>query len=373
MEPNFQSNLDTAGFCEHGYAHTECRFCRNTSERSQEQRFDDVERARVGVEQAVLLDVYLENDVPHSLEDFLLTYSIAKEEITAGLQQRFIDVIQRWNTIADTHAKIEAELDRLTFSRFGDHWSTNVGKIIFSSIVSNDFSNPQYPKGNIEAVRRGPLYVMFFDNPEDYARIHKGNSGGTYHRAESTSLELPNFSLNVNILMVNGERHNDYSYGTVSHERQHFINDIWMRKTPGTKFDQNGMNLLSTREDWIKDEVLAYLKEGSDSETFRVLRGELYGHLFSGLKDSDAKKMDDTLEEIIDAMKTLEAYFPTKNSRALLVYHLIDTPYQRIPEVLRLLCDFEEHRGNPASTFEIPGKNSEFLNDGIIPPDDDDY
>ncbi|HCC83954.1 TPA: hypothetical protein DEP96_03840 [Candidatus Uhrbacteria bacterium] len=376
MSDTEPQGLRNKGFCEHGNNPAGCQLCAQRAsqieapERSLEQRLDNVEKARRGVEQAVLLDAYLEKDGEHSLEDFLQSYRIEKNSVSEHLQERFSKVLSEWNGETETHAKIATWLEQITVEELGSYSPDNLGVVVLQGIVGKESVSAQGLMGHIQVEINGPFIVVYASSDEDYKKMHRADAGGSFHRAERTPLTYKNADLLPNILMVNGESGTTAAKETVEHERQHYINSKWMQKV--SEVGADGQWTLATKEDWMKDEVLAYLKDGSEPERLNRLQDDLYKHLFENLQADETTKLRQNLSDIISTLSEADEFFPTKAARSLLVYHLIDIPLTRMPEVIKLLATYERQRGNPANTFNVPGKERVEINDGVIPPDPDD-
>lgn len=350
------------GMCVHGNFVTNCQKClmENSTEKIEsnlEVELKKVELARPGVEKAVLLDHYLEiTETGCSFEDFLKKNQLIETDIPENLRDRFKTVIKEWNEFSEWNAGTGEVLKEKSREMFGDDSEENIGRFCFFGMGKENQS------GKIIAKISGPYLLIYCEDPNDYQSIlgSSKKSGGTFHRPFTTKITLTeNRSSTPPILLVNNPPTVAYSRKVIIHERQHFLNFKWM--------PEKGLN----KKDRIKDEVLAYIKDGRHfSEIGETLNGPSYDNLFMDPLDEDRKKVD----EIVSELKKIGQFFRTETSRALLVFHLMDTSLDNLPRVINLLGKFEERRKKQGiQTFEIPGQTPNFLEMEFsdLPPDDD--
>lgn len=361
------SGPEAMGMCPHGNFPDTCRTCHPQTAVENElpelTLKERVEQARRRVEQAVLLDAYLDTEGDHTLEGFLEAYRLSSENVSPHLQERFASVMREWDEVSRGHASVRATLEGIVEKRFGATDATHAGAVFFEGATRKNLEeDPVAPIGNVELSIKGPFIIAYFSEDEDYARLQKKNknSGGTFHRAGHVTLTYNEADIRPAVLMVNGSSESFGAQQIVDHERQHFINDRWMiRETTGT----------TTGEDRMKDEILAYLKDGSDPDRIQILQSsELYTHIPAGLDEEKKKDLYQNLQRIIDALRSAEILFSTNTARTLLVYHLIDIPFPKMADAIQTLTLYEQQNGNPARAFSVPGQAKRDL---VPPPDDD--
>ncbi len=370
--------MKAAGMCVHGNFPTTCKICNTTSsapentESLYEQRFEAVKRARKHVEIAALLDAYLEIPSDHSWEDFEdfleHTCAISVKEIPESLRTRFQGIITEWTHLSRAHKNVEKSLEELAQRQGRSISPENMGIIFYQGtqfIKGQDIlqKNPEYqlhkeaPEAPISVRMEGPYLAVYV--PDDYDHEQIGGtpgSGGTFHRSESITLRYEDRELNPNILIIKSKSDTEEAENTRTHERQHFINHAWMKK-------EAFKDLKTVKEEWMKDEILAFIKDGSSPQRiYNGLTSTLYEHLYAGLDEKEKEELKHLLKQTTDALKEARGWFPTNITSMLLVYHLIDLPLSRFPETLKLLTEFEKAKYNaqtdetPALTFKIPHK-----------------
>lgn len=333
-----------------------------------ESRFQRVERARRSVEQTVFLDSYLDTPGAHTVDDFVGRYLGGADNIHPALRERFLQVIEAWDRQSEGHARVQASLERMAQERFGVATPEACGAVVFQGICcAEDFNTTLQPEGSVSSFMRGPFLVVYIPNSHDHDRMGTRGSGGTFHRSRLTTLQYRDEDLFPNILMVHGSPETGESQNIVEHERQHFIQHEWMKPPEGA-------DIFALRTHAMKDEILACLRDGSDgAQISRYLRTDLYAHLYAGLDADERKKIEALLAEVVRAIEGVQGFFYTQASRALLVYHLIDVPLTRFPDVLQLLGQYERDRNGPASRFQIPEKQAKYISyhidPSLVPPD----
>lgn len=211
-------------------------------------------------------------------------------------------------------------------------------------------------------------FIMSFEDPRDYARAVHGRdaipastsvpiekSAGTYHRMRRIAFFEDKYYGPV--IMVKKSEHVE---SIIAHERQHYINNrvfAGFKVTEGPVAD-TPQALEARLQRNIKDEVLAYMRDGSTGTSMeRSLFGELYTHLFSSLgrskdeTESVVKKTAGFLNQHHEVLKSPEA-------RAVLVYQLAHVPLEEFPKWLDALGKYYVWRYELLSNFDIDTSSS---------------
>ena len=222
------------------------------------------------------------------------------------------------------------------------------------------------PKKPVEGVRQGGYFVLAFFNDDDYLKFVEGldrdESSGLFHKA----IRFPNMTVDV-VLSRNG-----FSNGTALHERQHFINDCILQDFTGIESRivplkkefpllTEGVNeqKVGVRKGLrgVKDELLAYIRDGSDSiratDFFNT-----YKYLSDEFSEDEQKEVSLLLEKIESELKSTLGLFANNQSRGMLVYHLVDIPLLRFPERIKAIAEFYNSKISEFTNF-IPDENLE--------------
>ncbi len=176
-------------------------------------------------------------------------------------------------------------------------------------------------------------------------RVRLDQHGGTYHtrvqldapqavRTESyVRIEL--LGGLPSVLLIKGSVSGKEQERVVQHERQHHINHEFLslfERAERRRVDPN----VQRQEARIKDEVLAYLRDGSSGKMLRqCLLDPLYDHLFESPDAERERQLRKTVKDTSVAVGMLGKDFESPDARAVLVYHLFDIPLADIPHRLR--------------------------------------
>lgn len=131
----------------------------------------------------------------------------------------------------------------------------------------------------------------------------------------------------IPVIMIPEEPSHAYRWkDALEHEQQHFFHHVALHV-----FSTIEQGPTDPESQDIKDEILAYLKEGEDPETITMtLQEPLYHNLFEGMRESKKKKMLQIIEGLmVQIQKTVLWNMPSPRARALLVNHLLDIPLLR--------------------------------------------
>ncbi len=225
-----------------------------------------------------------------------------------------------------------------------------------------------YPQETVTAYREDGYFVVHCPSAEDHLRFRFGKeeinekyreSGGTFHEA----LDLGT-SLRVKCLSIR-------DWGGQSqvkrHERQHWLNNVVYDSFRTIEFyDENSKKtlrpsletFLSTTDEGrkkarvIKDEVLAYMRDGVDSKIITDFHTtNLYTHLTEDFSKEEQEQLSDLMQEIEEKLNFLCKMFTTPRERAVLVYQLMSSPLLEFPDALKQAQEFYQKRWDEFTCF----------------------
>ncbi len=196
-----------------------------------------------------------------------------------------------------------------------------LGKEIFIEKVNSE------PKGKIELSVVPGFIILIFEEQEDQTTFWGQNAGGmcsnTWGGEDSTLITTQKFMAEK----------------VLRHERQHFINH-----TINIPFvEENHIAKRSNDEEWkldrIKDELLAYLRDGSSPNYLETVlkTSPLYENIHLPMGMEILQEITQIFEEH-PILTTV--FFSTQKTRQLLVYSLIDVPLRSIPRMLRRIASY---------------------------------
>jgi len=224
-----------------------------------------------------------------------------------------------------------------------------------------------YPQGNVSAYREDGYFVVHCSAKEDQLRFRCGKeavkeeyteSAGSFHQAFDLS---PN--LRVKCLLI-GEMEDPQ---TKIHERQHWLNNIvydsfhnFELSEQNSKHNQR-LNLEKFFEGTdegrkkgrkIKDEIIAYMRDGADSKTItNFYTSKLYTHLTEDFSEEEREELSDLMEEIEEKLLFLCQMFTLSRERAVLVYQLMSSSLLNFPETLDRIKNFYKKRWDEFTDF----------------------
>ena len=229
------------------------------------------------------------------------------------------------------------------------------------------------PYGAIRAERREAYFILSSGNKSDYSAITEGEleegpikkdaSGGRYHRAMKLSSDT-----DIKIMVVSG----DINENTVLHERQHFINEtafehfalVEEKNYSAPEFGFLNVSIQEGEADvinglrYVKDEVLAYFRDGSYPEgvTDFIKNKKLYGHLYEFFTTEEMRDVKRLLEEIQKRLNDIDGllYEISPDIRAIFVNHLIDIPLARFPKWLEVMAGYYKSKFKEFSDLMPP-------------------
>lgn len=223
-------------------------------------------------------------------------------------------------------------------------------------------------KGSVSAMVAEGYIVVRCQNPLDYNAFYdprlsiaskKGRElrkhGGTYHRAmpmdfvSTGSVDMPE-SVSASILLL---KEGQSVEEILIHERQHFLNDVLLDHFVVTEKEPS-----SDETRYIKDEVLAYIRDGSSGAGLEnSLLGALYVELFDALPEAEREPHRQYVRDIAQALTTHSDVFEREYGRAALVAQLINVPLHRISAYIPHIATYYRKRFHalPFSTDALVG------------------
>ena len=241
--------------------------------------------------------------------------------------------------------------------------------MMYRSLLSNaHMGRPKPPSGGIKMEVKEGYIVLIFENTGDYQRAKlaqsgiivpeteriKEDTGGTYHH--SVRIDMFKDRYMGPVLMIRG----DQKVGDVlAHERQHFINHSVFANFFVT--ENNPEKTFSTKSNMdrvigfrrIKDEVLAYLREGrGGTEILRSLNGEIYKHLFDSLSEENKKNAREILSEIKEPLDQFASINSGDEARAIMVYQLAHISFDKFPNWLEAIRKYYYQRFELMEEFD---------------------
>ncbi len=276
------------------------------------------------------------------------------------------------------HAIKAAELLELD----NDHLTA--GKKLFYAVTGF------FPKGRVTAERREGYFILTCSDQQDFglattagmrtASSTQESAGGVYHRA----LTVLTHELTIPLIVCTPSEKKD---DVVTHERQHWINDKLFshfavtergvsEATPTSKKTEYLEQLYAVDREPvgrdIKDEVLAYLREGRGGVAIAetLTTSALYTHLFT----NEPERWKNLVARIGVAFDMhLSPYFSSKERRAVLVAQLASIPLERMPSAMKKLGDYYRQRNEALSAawnedlVEAAGRINTIVHPDIAP------
>lgn len=253
-------------------------------------------------------------------------------------------VIERF---ARQRQDVDATMDALIEQAMaGRSWVPHqeIAQLVYGKI------NPKLPpsRGPLRLSKRDGYFVLSVSNHEDYHALYGEDteakkSGGRFHRALHITVagrEVPV------IVHPGGVIFNEDRDGTMIHEKQHWMNESLVKlgfieserpsllTVPAGERDTALLKEAHHRR--IKDEMLAYLREGQVKDMKQVLFGDLYKHLFAAQPSAKREQEDrDLVTKISDEFDRCgDMLVANKKLRTAMVYVLMGVRLRRFPEYL---------------------------------------
>ena len=283
------------------------------------------------------------------------------EDVTAEMRLRLKSVWKQWaNKTREVSAFIKQELrdHALADEDFGNE--ELMGSKLFTSLTN------EKPKGSVHFLNKGPtVYFSFADN-DDFNKFVAQTAGYSEEDDEAAGLHLPHVtwthrSYRESSLSIVVQRKESPDKQMILHESQHFINHA-LTDSFGIveqKGRQRSTEHALEAEHTLKDELLAYLRDGSSPDRIISLldgRNKLYASIYDGLDEQAQMQIKTDLNNICETLKKHPWVYtsfsereirdgvihdPNKeHKRELLVASLIDIA---LPDMQKYLSASAEH------------------------------
>jgi hypothetical protein len=186
--------------------------------------------------------------------------------------------------------------------------------------------------GQIYYQKRPGYIVIGCPRREDYGELLKKDTDATIVKESGGVFTFFTLTMNrtterIPVILIPEEPSHAYRWkGALEHERQHFFHHVALNVF--SNIEQGPTNPESQQ---IKDEVLAYLKQGVEPGLITdILNGPLYDNLFEGMKGSKKKKILYIVKKLIEQIETTLLWnMSNRRAQALLINHLLDIPLLR--------------------------------------------
>ncbi len=269
------------------------------------------------------------------------------------------EAVNEYGTLLKAAIHEENFLKKKASEKFGDNSPETVAAMLFTARTG------KHPVGQVSLVRREGYFIMTCPNPADYNVFYDpaledrkaddftkqveilNRHGGSMHtsitldRKHGTShWDLGDISSSFIVLKTVPD-----AYGfdvIVTHERQHFLNHRLMKVFAESENPRRheAKTDIETAARFIKDEVIAYLRDGSTgAEIDTNLKEETYRNLFENLSPKEVELLHGILSNITTSMSK-DAVFSDPASRRAMAIQLIDIPFVKIPDWMPVIAGY---------------------------------
>lgn len=313
-------------------------------ERAKEKKEEILWKALRTAEAAVQIEKYFRAAPKDpSLHDIMLRVEVPVGSVNREFLRMVGVVSERFTRQRqDVHVAMTALKQRAAAGR---EWVENqkIAELVFSQI------NPKIKNvGALQVAERDGYFVLSVANHADYHALYGEDteakkSGGRFHRA----LRITVAGLAVPVIVHPGSTiFNEDTNEIMIHEKQHWINESLVKlgfiesERPSLmtiQGDERQTALLKERHHRaIKDEVLAYLRQGQVRNIKQTLFGDLYRHLFASQPTEKRKQEDQALVTAIsdEFDRCADIFANNSHLRTAMVYVLMGVKLRRFPEYL---------------------------------------
>lgn len=269
----------------------------------------------------------------------------ALKELPPEIGKKFFEIAEEyWALEQGARADMEALVSSVENFRKEKQQNPPITPELLGGIVFMQRTG-SLPEGRVEFFLREAYFILACEYSKDYARAYAGLdgnpnsrnsqlSGGTFYNR--IKLVLGGREISTPVIMVRGKCGQVETKRIITHERQHFINHKLFGKFIETEKDNGNPNLRN-----IKDEVLAYIRDGSSGNWLvGSLNGELYENLFENLSADEKASVRDIFAKIEHFLNKNIEVLQSSESRAILVYQLAGISLEKFP---KWLDAFEEY------------------------------
>lgn len=278
-----------------------------------------------------------------SLEDIMENLNLAPNAVDKDFLRACAVVADKFREQRDAVSSVMLFLFEKVARSGLQRSQETLGNVLYEDMVKGKSTLPSYPRTGIKLKQMNGFLLLTIENDAAYNALYdeftpEARSGGRFHRA----LEVTIAKRKVPVIVSRGERNVPIEEDPlIIHEMQHWINEglaglSFMERGQGALFslDRNARKVVLMEQKAqrkIKDEVLAYIREGRSREIERILLGSLYSDLFHGvlLKDNEhRKKQLSQIQMALSRFAPLIARFPRLND--ILTYMLLPVPFGNI-------------------------------------------
>ena len=320
------------------------RFDEAAAEKRAERRRDEIVWRRLQRADAALrVEEYFRDSTKPSLSDMLLKIDLPPAVVDKEFLRVCSGVAERLGQQRENAIKTLFSLDKEVKKR-GYFQITNEAKAqsLYTDIVG------KFPRGGMKIEYIKGFLLLSVENDDDYDDIYgehgsSGRSGGRFHRAQPIKLSNREVSIVVRRGYITGELERD---SVIVHEKQHWINQNLVKLDDAEQTRPSLFRLPANerlrehqrneRRRAIKDEVLAYIRDGSGRAVARTLDSDLYKHLFTGSSEEVAEEKA-MLQDIAQEMREFYERNIYQHGLDLLVYALIDVPLRAIAQHIKAI------------------------------------
>ena len=324
---------------------------REGRERRAERRRDEVVWRRLQRADAALRveDYFRSGPLRPSLKDMMSTIDLPAGAVDKEFLRACGVVAERFRRQSEDTGVVLEKLKESAKQRGFVPDGANLGQELYKDMTR------QFTPGRPDALHLRRVHGFLFlsvDDEDAYNNLYNERtpaerSGGRFHRSQMVNIANRSVPLVTRRGALAGRAEDD---AVMIHEIQHWINEglvgLGDMETPRSsllRLKQKERKEILDREERrrpIKDEILAYLREGRIENVKSILDGKLYKHLFEGNPAEDPKNRG-FVAEVSSALATCVPLFkkyPRLKER--MTYALIDVPLESLRMHIDAILDF---------------------------------
>ncbi len=331
-EPREQTPLDTGKFLVRNSVET-------PEKRAERRRDEAVWRRLQRADVALRVESYFRSGPQNpSLSDMLSSIDLPAGTVDRNFLRACGVVAERFRQQSEDARSVMDELTKSVRRQGLRPSAANLGQELYKDMVHR-FAQVQRAE-DLQLTRVHGFLFMSVNDENSYNDIYNERtpderSGGRFHRAQMVNIANRQVPLVTRRGALQGNVEND---AIMIHEIQHWINEglvsLTDMETPRPSMlrlpahERRAILEQEKRRRVIKDEVLAYLREGRIRDVNATLQGKLYEHLFEG-KSSESGADRLLVSQISLALAACIPFiekYPRLKDR--MVYALIDVPLE---------------------------------------------
>jgi hypothetical protein len=196
------------------------------------------------------------------------------------------------------------------------------------------------PRGHLRMIRDGCIWHMHVESASDYDAFVA--SFGLVGGHDTIGCVIPFQDVSdggwpIRLVITQDEDHD--LERTYQHERSHAIHALigheFARWEPEQRGEQTWFHIQSRR---VKDELLAWIVDGSSAASIQQGFYERYTHLLEGLTDQEEHSLRVLMQAVCRELAQHPAMFThAPSTRQRLWAEILDVPLERLPNYLRLV------------------------------------